>query len=102
MGRLNGGRQVRRRDVLGGGAAFGASGLFDLNGNSDHIGSLTMQGGTVDSGGGTLFLGGNVATVADVNTAFIEGHLSLGGASRVFGQRNAAHHASASRCPHVF
>jgi len=60
------------------------SGLFDLNDNSDRIGSLTMQGGTVDSGTGTLILGGNLSTVADPNTALINGHLSLGGASRTF------------------
>ena len=60
------------------------SGLFDLNDRDDHIGSLTMQGGTVDSGTGTLFLGGNLTTLTDTNTAFIEGHLSLGGVSRTF------------------
>ena len=60
------------------------SGLFDLNGNSDHIASLTMQGGTIDTGAGKLFLGGNLSTLADANTALIEGRLSLGGASRVF------------------
>jgi len=60
------------------------SGLFDLNDRDDHIGSLTMQGGTVDTGTGTLFLGGNLTTLADNNTALIEGHLSLGGASRTF------------------
>src|ERR1043166_4403344 len=60
------------------------SGLFDLNGHDDRIGSLTMQGGTVDSGTGRLILGGNLSTVADPNTALINGHLSLGGASRTF------------------
>ncbi|HEY0549574.1 MAG TPA: hypothetical protein VGF13_08230, partial [Verrucomicrobiae bacterium] len=55
------------------------SALFDLNGNADHIGALTMQGGTIDTKGGTLFLGGNLTTLSDANTAFIEGHLSLGG-----------------------
>ena len=60
------------------------SGFIDLNGNSDHVGALTMQGGAIDTGGGTLFLGGNLTTLSDANTAFIEGHLSLGGASRVF------------------
>jgi len=60
------------------------SGLFDLNGFSDHIGSLTMQGGTIDTGSGTLFLGGNLTTLADNNSAVINGHLSLGGASRTF------------------
>jgi autotransporter-associated beta strand protein len=37
------------------------SGLFVLNGNSDRIASLTMQGGTVASGAGSLILGGNRA-----------------------------------------
>jgi autotransporter-associated beta strand protein len=60
------------------------SGLFDLNDFSEHIGALTMQGGTIDSGTGLLFLGGNLTTLADVNTATINGRLSLGGASRVF------------------
>jgi autotransporter-associated beta strand protein len=60
------------------------SGLIDLNNNSDRIGSLTMQGGTVETGTGVLFLGGNVSTITDSNTALIEGHLSLGGESRTF------------------
>src|SRR5439155_12087998 len=60
------------------------SGLFDLNGHDDRIGSLTMQGGTVNSGSGTLILGGNLTTMADPNTAVINGNLSLGGASRTF------------------
>src|SRR6266478_1082332 len=62
------------------------SGLMDLNGHDDRIGSLTMQGGTVDSGTGTLILGDNLTSLPDAaaNTAFINGHLSLGGASRTF------------------
>src|SRR6185436_209752 len=60
------------------------SGFFDLNDNSDRIGSLTMQGGTVDSGTGSVILGGNLTTVSDANSAVINGNLSLGGASRTF------------------
>src|SRR6185369_4774469 len=60
------------------------SGLMDLNNNSDRIGSLTMIGGTVDSGTGTLALGGNLTTMNDLNTATINGNLSLGGTSRTF------------------
>ncbi|MCX6925136.1 MAG: autotransporter-associated beta strand repeat-containing protein, partial [Verrucomicrobia bacterium] len=60
------------------------SGLFDLNGFSNHIGSLTMQGGTIDTATGTLSLGGNLTTLADNNSAVIDGHLSLGGSSRTF------------------
>jgi autotransporter-associated beta strand protein len=60
------------------------SGILDLNGNSDRIGSLTMQGGTVESGAGVLILGGNITTLDDPDTATINGSLSLGGASRTF------------------
>jgi autotransporter-associated beta strand protein len=61
------------------------SGVFDLNDRSDRIGSLTMEGGQVDSGDdGTLILGGNVTTIDDPNSAIINGNLSLGGASRTF------------------
>jgi autotransporter-associated beta strand protein len=60
------------------------SGLFDLNDNNDRIGSLTMRGGTVDSGTGALILGGDVTTMDDANTATINGNLSLGGVSRTF------------------
>lgn len=60
------------------------SGLFDLNDHDDRIGPLTMQGGTIDSGSGTLSLGGNLTTLTDNNGAVINGNLSLGGASRTF------------------
>ena len=60
------------------------SGLFDLLDHDDRIGSLTMQGGTVDSGTGKLILGGNLTTLNDTNTATINGNLSLGGSSRTF------------------
>ncbi|MCI0745318.1 MAG: autotransporter-associated beta strand repeat-containing protein [Verrucomicrobia subdivision 3 bacterium] len=60
------------------------SGLFDLNNNSDRIGPLEMRGGELDSGTGTLILGGDLTTMADANTAFINGNLSLGGTSRTF------------------
>jgi fibronectin-binding autotransporter adhesin len=60
-----------------------ASGLLDLNGFSDRIASLTLGGGTVDSGAGLLTLGGNVIANGGV-TSFINGNLSLGGTSRNF------------------
>src|SRR6185295_18482403 len=37
-----------------------ADGLLDLNGNSNAIGSLTLAGGDVTTGLGTLTLGGDV------------------------------------------
>lgn len=58
-------------------------GLLDLNGFSDSIGSLTMTGGNVTTGAGTLTLGGNVTGNASANTATISGKLALGG-NRIF------------------
>ena len=60
------------------------SGIMDLQGNSDAIGSLTMQGGTIDTGAGVLTLGGNVIGMADTHVAVINGSLSLGGTTRTF------------------
>ncbi|HKX60516.1 MAG TPA: autotransporter-associated beta strand repeat-containing protein, partial [Verrucomicrobiae bacterium] len=60
------------------------SGLLDLNDQDDRIGTLTMAGGRVETGAGVLILGGNVTTIGDDDTAFVEGNLSLGGASRTF------------------
>ena len=59
-------------------------GLLDLNGNSDAIGALTVAGGDVATGAGTLTLGGDVTANASTNTANISGNLSLGNATRTF------------------
>jgi autotransporter-associated beta strand protein len=56
----------------------------------DAIGALTMQGGTVETGTGLLTLGGNLTSLNDPNTAFINGNLSLGGASRTFSVASGA------------
>src|SRR5205807_792987 len=66
------------------------SGLLDLNGNNNTIGvgqlnALTMTGGTVTTGAGTLTLGGNVAGVASLTNltpTSCSGNLSLGGVTR--------------------
>lgn len=59
-----------------------SSGIFDLNGYNQSIGSLTMQGGTITTGTGTLFLGGDVTTAA--TSAVIYGNLNLGSTGRTF------------------
>ena len=43
-----------------------------------------MTGGHIETGTGTLILGGNVTTFTDDNPALIDGSLSLGGSSRTF------------------
>lgn len=55
-----------------------AAGLLDLDGFTNTIDSLTMEGGFVDTGTGTLTLDGNVTTLATSTTANIEGNLVLG------------------------
>ena len=68
-----------------------ASGLLDLNGNTNTIGlgavnGLTITGGSVTTGAGTLVLDGNVAALAlttNLTPATITGNLDLGGGVRV-------------------
>jgi autotransporter-associated beta strand protein len=59
------------------------SGLLDLNGFNEQIGSLTMTGGNVQTGVGSL-TPGNVTTNASSGAATITGNLSLGVTSRTF------------------
>lgn len=59
-------------------------GLLDLNGYTDTIGPLTMTGGFVTTGTGTLTLNGNVQTLANSTNAVIEGNLALGTGPRTF------------------
>ena len=57
---------------------------WNLNNNNEAIANLTLSGGNVASGTGTLILGGNVTTLASTSIADISGNLSLGGATRTF------------------
>ena len=69
-----------------------ASGLLNLNGFNNTIGNgqvnaLTITGGSVATGTGTLTLGSNVADLAantDITPASISGNLNLGGTTRTF------------------
>jgi len=71
--------------------SIGPNGLLDMNGRSDTVGELTLHGGRVTTGVGTLTLNGNViATSVDPPgteesaAAAIEGNLALGSATRTF------------------
>jgi autotransporter-associated beta strand protein len=60
---------------------------LDLNNNSDTISSLTMAGGTVTTGTGTLVVNGNItveAGLAPCGDNFINGELSFSGAGPRF------------------
>ena len=68
-------------NVLSSGAVAVRGGLYNLNGNSDTIGALTLSAGTVNTGAGTLTLGGTFTTVANANfTSLVTGNLGLGAA----------------------
>jgi len=69
----------------------GGGAVLDLNNFGDTIGSLVLADGTVQTGSGTLILGGDVSTKfgdtipsSGRNTSFIKGNLSLGTATRTF------------------
>jgi autotransporter-associated beta strand protein len=61
-----------------------SSGRLDLDAFTGSIGSLTMTGGNVDTGSGTLGLNGDAAVNASTAQANISGRLSLQGATRLF------------------
>jgi fibronectin-binding autotransporter adhesin len=59
--------------------SINADGQLDLNNFNESIGTLSMTGGNVTTGTGTLTLGGNVTGNAAASTATITGLLALGG-----------------------
>ncbi len=58
-----------------------AGATFDLNGHDETIANLTLTGGTVNTGSGTLTLSGNVTSNAATASATINGKLNLIGAA---------------------
>jgi autotransporter-associated beta strand protein len=55
------------------------NGLLDLNNDNEIIGGLTMLGGTVSSGTGTLFENGNFTVLASSTQSLVTGNLSFNG-----------------------
>src|SRR5207249_464917 len=70
-----------------------ATGLWDLNNQSETIGPLSLTAGTITSGSGTLTLGSNVTATAASGimprASLIDGALALGAASRIFSVSSA-------------
>ena len=58
--------------------------LLDLNNHTEALGALTLNAGDVETGSGTLTLGGNVTAGGVDGIASIRGNLSLGAATRTF------------------
>jgi autotransporter-associated beta strand protein len=78
-------------DVIRDGATVSIrrSGRLDLNGFSDHVGALMMDGGNIVTGAGTLTIGGNISTHTFQTQApsTISGNLDLGGVTRTVSVR---------------
>jgi fibronectin-binding autotransporter adhesin len=55
------------------------SGLYDLNGNSDTVGAISLTGSTISTGAGTLTGNGSFTTATNANfSSIITGNLGLG------------------------
>jgi len=67
-----------------------SSGLLDLNGFSDTVGTLYMTAGTITTGSGTLSLDQFVETFAHPLTSSITGNIGLGTAPRSFNVHDGA------------
>jgi autotransporter-associated beta strand protein len=64
------------------------SGLFDLNNVNERLGGVTavsLRGGDIRTGTGTLFLGGNFTTAGSAEQSVIDGNINVGGVTRSFG-----------------
>src|SRR5262249_20340063 len=61
-----------------------SDGLFNLNNNVQTVGPLTIQGGDITTGTGSLILNADVQVLGSTKTSTASGSLSLGPASRAF------------------
>jgi autotransporter-associated beta strand protein len=59
-----------------------AGATLDLNGNSERINVVTLEGGTIASGAGTFTLGTSLTTLASASPGTISGNLDLNAATR--------------------
>ncbi len=66
-------------NVISSGGVTIVDGTYNLNGNSDTVGSISLNAGTIATGAGTLTGNGTFSTVANNNVAsIITGNLGLG------------------------
>lgn len=65
-----------------------SSGLLDLNGQNQTLSALTLVGGKIKTGAGTLTADGTLSAQASASGASIEGNLSLGGGTRLLNVGN--------------
>ncbi len=67
---------------------FGAK--LDLNGHSELLDSLRMDGGTVETGPASLAVGYSITNVAPILPAVINGHLAIGFSVSIHTETNSA------------
>lgn len=66
-------------NVISSGGVTMRGGLYNLNGNSDTVGSISLTAGTITTGSGTLTGNGSFTTATNANFAsIITGNLGLG------------------------
>jgi autotransporter-associated beta strand protein len=75
-------------EISGAPVTVNLNGTLDLNGFNDVLNTLTLQGGTVQSEGGTLFMDGDVTVLATSVPSTITGNVRFNGAPNVL---NVAH-----------
>lgn len=62
--------------------------LFNLNGFNETVGAMSLYGGDIETGSGTLTLAGDVALTGADSPTTIYGRLSLGAGTRTFNHTN--------------
>lgn len=78
--RLDAGEQIANTTPV----TVNAAAQLNLNGNAETLNSVTLQGGTILTGAGTLTLANSLTTLAAITTSTVSGNLNLGGGSRTF------------------
>ena len=68
-----------------------ASGVLDIGTFNDTVGPLLLAGGDIEGTTGVLTLNGDVTSVDNSSTSYVEARLSLGGATRTFDLVSGGH-----------
>ena len=74
---------LQSTEVAGAMVTVNLNGTLDLNSFSDFLGALTLQGGTVQSGAGTLSMSGDVTVLGSSVTPVISGNLLFTGGHHI-------------------
>ena len=67
-----------------------SSGLLDLNGHTDDVGPVTLNGGDITTGAGKIEVAGNLRVMGSSQTAHITGNLQFWGVTRTITVENGS------------